>query len=237
MPPLSDTQAIRVERHTHLVQALARKVARHAGTRYVARDELESVGNEALVTAALRYDPNSPASFSTFVWYRIYGSMIDLIRKRSPGRRYRKLTQLDATQGLLQQAAEDQATQIAAGQQATLSERVEQTRKLLRQVTTIAQLARTETLDALAADKTDPQQQIIRSDDRRRVWELVHELDGPDRALIEAIYVHGQTMREYAAEIGSTVSTVSRRHARILERLGKRALARERGVAPASTVR
>jgi RNA polymerase sigma factor FliA len=237
MPPLTDTQAIRVERHTHLVQALARRVARQAGTRYVAQDELESVGNEALVTAALRYDPNSPASFSTYVWYRIYGSMIDLIRQRSPGRRYRKLTQIDATQDLLRQAAEDQAHSLAAGYQPTLGERVEQTRKLLRQITTVARLARADTLDALAADRTDPQQQIIRSDDRRRIWTLVHELDGPDRALIEAVYVHGQSMREYAAETGSTVSTVSRRHARILDRLGKRALALERGVAPASTVR
>ena len=81
-PPLSDEQAARVERHTDLVRKLARRVAREIGV--MAVDELESVGNEALVRSAMRYDPESAATFSTYAHYRVRGAMIDEVRKRTP---------------------------------------------------------------------------------------------------------------------------------------------------------
>ena len=81
-PPLTDAQAARVERHTGLVRDTARRVARNCGVRFMSLEELESVGNEALVQAAMRYDPTSPASFATFAHYRVYGAMIDALRKR-----------------------------------------------------------------------------------------------------------------------------------------------------------
>ena len=233
MPPLTRTQAARVEQHTGLVRALARRAARNLGTRFLTVEELESVGNEALVTAALRYDPTQAASFATYVHYRIYGAMIDAVRKRSPsGRRRPALTRAEVTQDLLERAADERAEASSAGHTSTLRERVEQTRELLRQVTVATRLTQTEGLDALAADATDPQQMVVRGDDRRRIWGLVAELEPHERELIEAVYVHGRTLRDYAMEIGATASTVSRRHARILDRLGKRAAANERGVVP-----
>ena len=82
-PPLSSEQAIRVERHTALVARLARSIAK-GGISVLSVEELESVGNEALVRCALRYDPNSEASFSTFAHYRVRGAMIDAVRAANP---------------------------------------------------------------------------------------------------------------------------------------------------------
>lgn len=230
-PPLSDAQATKVERHTGLVRKTARRLVQRWGERYMSVDELESVGNEALVRAAMRYDPNAGASFATYAHYRVYGAMIDALRKRTPGLRYRRraLVRLSATQDLLAQAAEDQAAQRAAGQRSTLEQRVEAARELVRKASLAMLLSEQASrgFDRIAADEPDPEARLLDEDQRRKLWAMIAELDGHERELIEALYEHGQTMREYAAAIGTTISTISRRHARIVERLSKRALALE----------
>ena len=97
-PPLSAEQATRVERHTQLVAKLARSIGKgSAGLLSV--EELESVGNEALVRCSMRFDPSAGASFSTYTHYRVRGAMIDALRKRRPGRRThrRALARLEAS--------------------------------------------------------------------------------------------------------------------------------------------
>ncbi|MFO7566065.1 MAG: sigma-70 family RNA polymerase sigma factor [Enhygromyxa sp.] len=236
-PPLSDAQAARVERHTGLVRDIARRVARNVGAGVMTPEELESVGNEALVQAAMRYDPSSPASFATFAHYRVYGAMIDALRKRTPGyrKRQRALVRLSATQDLLRQAAEDQSAARAAGQQPTLEQRVELARELVRKAAMAMRLSEpvSRSFEGVAAEQPDPEQLLLDADQRERIWSLVAELAPPERELIEAIYVRGRTMKEYAGEIGMTISTVSRRHARIVERLFKRMRALDRGRVPA----
>src|SRR5690554_3451604 len=140
-PPLTDDQAARVERHTGLVHMIARRVIRTTGV--LSFEELTSAGNEALVQAAMRFDPSSPTSFATYAHYRVYGSMIDAIRKRTPGRRKhaRALIRLAATQELLRQSAEDQGAQRAAGQRISLEQRVELAREVVRKATIAVRLS------------------------------------------------------------------------------------------------
>ncbi|NVB40900.1 sigma-70 family RNA polymerase sigma factor [Pseudenhygromyxa sp. WMMC2535] len=224
-PPLSEDQAARAERHAELVKRVARSVSRWSSTLGV--DELESVGNEALVRAAMRYDPGQEASFSTFAYYRVRGAMIDAIRKRTPARRKQKraLVRLEATQALLGNAAEDQAARQAAGERATLEQRVAAARELVRRATLAVCMSETSgaAVDHVAAGEPDPEQALVDAD--RLVWlrTMVDELDAEERALIDAIYVRGYTMKDYAKELGMNASTISRRHARLLARLAKRA--------------
>ena len=228
-PPLSDEQAARVERHTDLVRIVAIRVARRVGVMSV--EELESVGNEALVTAALRYDPSGPASFQTFAHYRIHGAMIDAVRRQTPGRRRQKraMQRLELTQSLLSQAAEDADARRASGQTQTLEQRVEAARELVRRAALAVQLSEPDTsrLEGVAAAAPDPEQQLLDADARTRMWSLVDELDADARALIEALYLRGETMREIAEGLGCSVATISRRHARILDAMAKRARAQE----------
>jgi RNA polymerase sigma factor for flagellar operon FliA len=229
-PPLSDDQAARVERHTYLVPRIARKVALDLGI-HGNLDDLESVGNEALVRSAMRYDPSGPASFSTYAYYRIRGAMIDDVRKRTPGRRKykRALVRLEATQALLVEAAEAQDAQARSGQRQTLEQRVELARELVRKAALAVCLS--EPLsnveeDIVPGEEPDPEQLLLDADTRSRVWELVDELDDDQRALVKALYVQGLQMKEIAEQLGTSVATISRRHARIVELLGKRARAR-----------
>lgn len=228
-PPLSDEQAARVERHTDLVRRIARQVAREIPV--VSVEELESVGNEALVRSAMRYEPDGVASFSTYAHYRVRGAMIDEIRKRTPARRtYRRaLVRLEATQALLVEAADTQQAQARSGPRQTLEQRVELARDLVRRAAVAVCLSEPEerVVDEVATQEPDPEQLLLDADVRSRLWELVDELDAEQRALVEALYIQGLQMKDVAAQLGTSIATVSRRHGRIVELLGKRVRAQD----------
>ncbi|PRQ02896.1 RNA polymerase sigma-D factor [Enhygromyxa salina] len=228
-PPLSDEQAAKVERHTDLVRKIARQVARKVAVMSV--DELESVGNEALVRSAMRYDPSSRASFATYAHYRVRGAMIDAVRKRTPGRRkqQRALQRLATTQALLSQAAEDQDARRASGHRQTLEQRVETARELVRRAALAVRLSEPDgrLVERAVADEPDPEQLLLDADARSRLWALVDELEPQQHQLIKAIYIHGRTMKELAVELDTSIATISRRHAKILDRLTKRARAQD----------
>jgi RNA polymerase sigma factor for flagellar operon FliA len=228
-PPLSDEQAARVERHTDLVRKLARRVAREIGV--ITVDELESVGNEALVRSAMRYEPDGAASFSTYAHYRVRGAMIDEIRKRTPGRRKykRALVRLEATQALLVEAADTQQARARSGQRQTLEQRVELARELVRRAAVAVCLSEPQASDddEVAAQEPDPEQLLLDADVRTRLWELVDELDAEQRELVEALYIQGQQMKDIATQLGTSIATISRRHSRIVELLGKRVRAQD----------
>lgn len=229
-PPLSDEQAARVERHTDLVHRLAQRIAREI-PHTLTVDELASVGNEALVRSVMRYEPDGAASFSTYAYYRVRGAMIDEIRKRTPGRRkyQRALIRLEATQALLSEAADSQQAQARSGQRQTLEQRVELARDLVRKAAVAICLSEPEdrVVDEVPGEEPDPEQQLLDADVRSRLWELVDELDAEQRVIVEALYIHGLQMKDVAAQLGTSIATVSRRHGRIVELLGKRVRAQD----------
>jgi RNA polymerase sigma factor for flagellar operon FliA len=228
-PPLSDEQAARVERHADLVHKLARRVSREIGVVNV--EELESVGNEALVRSAMRYEPDGAASFSTYAYYRVRGAMIDEIRKRTPARRKykRALVRLEATHALLVEAADTQQAQARSGQRQTLEQRVELARELVRRAAVAVCLSEPEdrVIDEVATEAPDPEQLLLDADVRSRLWQLIDGLDAEQRMLVEALYIQGLQMKDIAAQLGTSVATVSRRHSRIVELLGKRVRAQD----------
>lgn len=89
--PLTSEQAQRAELAIALVPRLARRVSHVVGRTVLSDSQLQSVGNEALVYAARRYDPSRPASFRTFAGYRVYGAMMDAVRNEGRGRYDRPL--------------------------------------------------------------------------------------------------------------------------------------------------
>jgi RNA polymerase sigma factor for flagellar operon FliA len=56
---------------------------------------------------------------------------------------------------------------------------------------------------------------------------LVDELDAEQRALVEALYIQGLQMKDIATQLGTSIATISRRHSRIVELLGKRVRAQD----------
>jgi RNA polymerase sigma factor for flagellar operon FliA len=228
--PLTPEQAARADAHTGLVRGVARRVLRIVSAHLLSFEELVSVGNEALVRAATRYEPHSRASFATFVRYRVYGAMLDAIRKQTFGqRRYKHAgSRLRATEQLLSGAAEDQPT----SERRILEQRVQMARDQVSRASSIRQLSRLDThtsFEGVAADQPSPEQILERMEVRHRLRALVANLEPQERALIDALYVHDRQMTEVAEEIGTSCATISRRHAQVIARLRKRLLAQDRG--------
>lgn len=216
MPRLTADQAARVEEITPRVDRLAIVVQRSWPTLSI--DELRSAGYEGLVQAALRYDPSCGVTFGTFAHPRIKGAMLDHGRRQHPGSR-----RLTRAQRALAAHAElyPDPSESQIGKQSTLLERLHVAQAQVEQAATATLL--THSLeDHVTARDRDPESHVIDDELKSRVRHQIALLAPDERALIEAIYLHGEAMTEYADRVGVNRSTITRRHQRILERLGKR---------------
>jgi RNA polymerase sigma factor for flagellar operon FliA len=139
------------------------------------------------------------------------------------------LVRLEATHALLVEAADTQQAQARSGQRQTLEQRVELARELVRRAAVAVCLSEPEdrVIDEVATEAPDPEQLLLDADVRSRLWQLIDGLDAEQRMLVEALYIQGLQMKDIAAQLGTSVATVSRRHSRIVELLGKRVRAQD----------
>lgn len=218
---LTAEQRLRVERSRPLVDQLARLLAQRLAR--ISEDELRSAGYEALVRCGLRYDPALMASFRTYSFHRVRGAMIDAARRSVPGlrRRSRALRAMQASQALLEQTERREASD--GPDPRTLRERVAAAADIVAEATASVVLSRIGGPDPEGiADEAfgDPEQaahDVRLRDHVRRTLE--HCCSPEERAFLAAIYDEGLTMTELGAQAGRSKSTISRRHAALLQRL------------------
>lgn len=210
-----------VEQCMPQVTALARALCR--GMPQVTEEDLVSAGYEGLVHAALRYDPKDGTPFPAYAHYRVRGAMIDAVRRAAPEirRRARAIRALETTQALLEQAQRRLVHRDAADPR-SLRERVAVAADLVAQTTTAVILSRLgpEDPDALVG-ATDMEADIVADEERSRVRRVLATCSADECKMIDALYVRGVAMREFAAEVGKSVSTVSRHHAKLIARLSE----------------
>lgn len=65
-------------------------------------------------------------------------------------------------------------------------------------------------------------EEMIRAEDNRRLYQALDELNVEERLLIEALFFSGVTEGELAARLGITQQAVSKRKLRILRKLRKK---------------
>ena len=218
---LTPEQAARVERAVGQVAKLADKMATKLPG--LSRDDLRSAGHEALVKAALRFDPEQGVPFAAYAHYRVRGAMIDAARRNHPAarRHSRALRALQASQSVLEGAAE-QHTPSDTPERRTLEERVKAAAELVAQTTAAVMLTRLRPVDPETVSARDGDDAETRLDDQRLQGRLQGALDdcsSEEREIVEALYVQGQSMHDFAAQHGISVSTVSRHHAKLLRKL------------------
>lgn len=182
----------------------------------ISLSECESAGYEALVRAALRYDPASGVPFMAYAYQRVRGAMVDAARDACPDRRRlaRMIRLIEAT------ACVTEAEAPLAGDPRTLAERVEQATAIVREVTAAVVLSRALGTDEIEDPaQVDVETRLVDAETSRRLRAALVRLAPEDRGMIEALYFAGQTMHVFAEASGVHVSTVSRRHARALRSL------------------
>lgn len=220
MSRLTPEQSRLVEQYLPRVASLARTIA--AGVSHANVDDLHSAGNEGLVEAALRYDPEAGVPFAAFAHYRVRGAMIDAARRAAPHvrRRSRALRALQASQALLEEANRNQPSPEVSDPR-NLQQRVQAAADLVAQTTAAVMLSRLGPVDpeSVADAQRDPEEQVAHGLALSRLRGLVDGCDDEAKKMIEALYVEGLSMHEYAAQLGISVSTISRHHARLVGKL------------------
>src|SRR5262245_12416512 len=189
-------------------------------------DELVALGNAGLAEAASRFDPTRGASFSTFAWYRVQGSIIDGLRRASnlPRRVWQRLIALRAASEYLEHRAERDA---GAAQRGVLPA---ETAEALAAVKSAMAAIRTMYLTSLEGlrekgfDAADPATTAAadRLDTGRlseKLREALAALPEKERALVTKHYWEGKNLLEAGAELGISKSWASRLHAQAVERL------------------
>lgn len=217
-PRLNSEQRAMVAKAAPRVPQIARSMRHLLGG--ISFEECESAGYEALVRAALRYDPSLGVPFIAYAYRRTRGAMLDAARQASPNRRRlaRAIRLVEAADA----ASEAQAAPAQAGDPRVLAERVEAAAAMIREITAAVVMTKLVPADTdRLADGESPGADEVVADAQTRahVAAAMDRCEPDERAMLDALYFRNLSMHEYAEEVGVNVSTVSRRHSRALRKL------------------
>lgn len=216
--------------NNHLVEAhldLARKAAALIYPRvrqHVEFDELVAMGRAGLVEAASRYDASKGASFATFAWYRVQGSVIDGLRRQTalPRRVWAKLVALRATSDYLETQSERERAASQGKANPTTAESLTQVKNAIAAIRTMYLTS----LEGAREKGFDAADQGLRSDERiynqqlaKLLMSALSSLPERERALLQAHYWEGKNLLEAGKELGISKSWASRMHAQAVDRL------------------
>jgi RNA polymerase sigma factor FliA len=210
-----------VEQHLSLVQAIAAKLKRTLG-RSIDFEDLVAYGTKGLLEAAERFDPTQGATFTTFAYYRVRGSMLDGLRtmgwySRADYARYR--AEERANEYLQNQSERNDAGKAAGAAEPGAATALESIAELLGGVATI-HITSLEAAAAIADDRLPaPDADIARVQDNARVRDAITRLPEKERALMEMYYFGDKNLEEAGAALGLSKSWACRLHSRAVDLL------------------
>ena len=222
-----------VSERARLVEAnldVARKAAAMIYPRvrdHVEFEELVALGNAGLAEAAQRYESDRGASFATFAWYRVQGSIVDGLRKMTnlPRRTWAKLVALRAAgeylevQGERAVGARAQGTLPPEGAEALASVKAAMSAIRTMFTTSLEAMRENDNYDPASDEVVDAGEQIDSARAAKRLREAIEGLPERERALMTKHYWEGKNLLEAGAELGISRSWACRLHAQAVERL------------------
>jgi len=216
-----------IETHTDLSRKAAAMIFPRV-KQHVEFDELVSLGNAGLAEAASRYDASRGASFATFAWYRVKGSIIDGLRRNTtlPKRVWAKLVALRAASEYLEHRIERDAGAAARGSQppegAEALAQIKQAMSAIRTMyLTSLETLRDEKGFEPAAVRAPPSEHLGAQALSKRLRAALDQLPDKERTLLTKHYWEGKNLLEAGAEMGISKSWASRLHAQAVDRLKK----------------
>jgi RNA polymerase sigma factor for flagellar operon FliA len=210
-----------------LVDIIARQVARSIG-RHADLDELLSTGREGLLDAARKFEPERGSTFRAYANYRVFGAIIDGVRKMSgvPRRLHERLLA-------------EHAAGLVAQERGVSSPRLDGVGDREVEEAFTDHLAALATAAALGAERPgdadlfeswggDPEEAFARAELMARVREAMETLPVDDAEIIRMYYLEGRTLEQIATNMEISRSWACRLHGRAMERLAERLGARDR---------
>lgn len=172
------------------------------------REELQSVGHEALVRAAAHYDAARKVPFPAYARQRIRWAMIDHLRSEHPA--HRRAARATQKAKRLSSLRELSPSALAPGEQDPVALAQERAR--------IMQME--EWLHRATAQTFPGQQDPAPAGDPGRVLShLLRAISPSERSFLLALYRDELSLKQYARRQGISPSTASRHHCRLLQKL------------------
>jgi len=214
-----------VEQHLDVAKKAAHMIFPRV-REHVELDELIALGNAGLAEAAHRFDPAKGASFSTFAWYRVQGSIVDGLRKAShlPRRTWAKLVALRAANDFLEHRAEretgaaQQGVKPAEGAEALAQVKSELAAIRTMYVTSLEAM-QDKGFDRLDEATPSADQAIDSGRASLKIRAAIDRLPEKEQALMKKHYWEGKNLLEAGVELGISKSWASRLHAQAVEKL------------------
>jgi RNA polymerase sigma factor for flagellar operon FliA len=218
----------RFEATLDLADVIARQIRRALGDR-AALEDLVSFGQQGLLEAARRYDPERGVPFRAYANYRVRGAIIDGVRASShlPRRMHERLRGLEAAVSYSEGAVEDLHAPAAAAVGPAEAERA-LADHLAAMATAmamgmIAPAAHGESGAPTTVEQADsPEESVARAELIALVREQIDELPSAEAELIRRHYLEGDRFDLVARDLGLSKSWASRLHTRAIGRLSKR---------------
>jgi RNA polymerase sigma factor FliA len=224
--PVDDRERAQlVESHLDLARRAAAMIYPRV-RRHMEFEELVALGNAGLAEAATRYDPDRGATFATFAWYRVQGTIVDALRRNTtlPRRVWARLVALRAASEYLEHRSERDAgaartgTSPASGADALAAIKDAMSAIRTMYLTSLETLQEEKGFEP-AADHVDPSLKIDVGRLSARLRTALERLPERERALVTKHYFEGKNLLEAGAELGISKSWASRLHGQAVERL------------------
>lgn len=215
-PDIDELVVKHVQLVAHIVRETMGRVPNH-----VNRDDLNSAGLIALVTASRAFDPARGIPFAKYAATRIRGALMDELRSldwasRAVRRRGREIEATRSTLATtLRQVPDD--IQVAEALGLTLSEIQQSDDDLARaSVLSLDVDADLTFAEVLPASEPTPDAQIVHREQLEYLEEAVDELPERLRLVVRGYFIDERPMAELAEELGVSESRISQMRAEAL---------------------
>ncbi len=209
---LTQEQASYAARGLVVVRTLARVFAKQWPG--VHESDFVSTGHEAVVNAAMRFDPDQGVLFEKFARHSIWGAMLDLAHRET-------FIVRRTLQGIARAASETVEIEPSADswfEPSPVPERSEVLANLRARAAELVAVAFAGGTQALTAEDA-----VIEEEERRstltRLRHGLADLDEKERAFVRAYYEEEETLEAIATRMGVVKRTVQRLHDRIKVKL------------------
>lgn len=189
-------------------------------------EELRAYGQQGLVEASLRFDPERGADFRSFAYLRVRGAMIDGLRKMGTWSRrgYESIQTMRAVQATSEGALDEEGAPEDLDPEAA-QVRLQKHMGRVVAAMTVGVFAEVAFGDgALTARDRAPLADELLAE--RQIIELLHEgldeLPKDEAEVLRRFYLAGECLDDIAADLKCSRSWASRLHTRAVQRLALR---------------
>ena len=222
-----------LKKYSILIRSLARKLSsgQPAGLDY---DDLCSSGRIGLLQAMEKFDPKQKKQFSSYVKYRIRGSMLDAIRAhdfiprsvKDKAKRVKEATE-ELRNLLDREPTNNEVAKKLGVSKESAHKLIRETRKCTiistEDIKNYSEKERTKILDSISSSNPlqSPSNSFIQKDVRENLVKVLSELRANERKIIMLYYFEDLSYKEIGEKLSLTESRISQLHTQAIRKLRK----------------